>query len=50
MPEPSVTLASGSTHADTIAEDYLRRAEQAFATGEAEALEALFLPDGYLRE
>ena len=49
MPEPSLTLASGSIP-DTIAEDYLRRAEQAFATGEAEALETLFLPNGYLRE
>jgi hypothetical protein len=51
MPEPNVaSVAGGSPRADIITEDYLRSAEKAFAMNDVEAVEALFLPNGYLRE
>lgn len=51
MPEPNVSsITGGGSRADIIAEDYLRSAEKAFATKDLNAVEALFLTDGYLRE
>lgn len=46
MPESSIAPAG----ANIIAEDYLRRIEKAFAEQDVEAVGALFLPNGYLRE
>lgn len=52
MSTPDSQLKPSSTVPDAkvIVEAYLKRVEQTFKAKDLEAIEALFLPNGYLRE
>jgi len=50
MRESNVTPAIDGPRAGMVVEDYLRSIEKAFTTKDVKAVEALFLPSGYLRE
>ena len=50
MRESSFIPVIDDSRAGIVVEDYVLSIEKAFTTKDAKAVEALFLPSGYLRE